>query len=96
MVRNGKTGGTNNFPQPAMTLEEAVRFYGWEHLAPGTQQRLRGMLRRFESAPSRLIVERRLCAPGLVAMCVASLGPYLSLELPVCARHVVFPLLEVK
>ena len=38
MVRNGKTGGTNNLPQPAMTLEEAVRFYGWEHLAPGTQQ----------------------------------------------------------
>ena len=74
MVRNGKTGGTHNLPQPAMTLEEAVRFYGWGHLAPGTQQRLRDTLRRFESAPSRLIVERRLSALGLVAMCVASLG----------------------
>ena len=74
MVRNGKTGGTNNLPQPAMALEEGVRLYGWEHLAPGTQQRLRDTLRRFESTPSRLIVERRLSAPGLVAMCVASLG----------------------
>ena len=96
MVRNEKTGGTNKLPQPAMTLEEAVRSYGSEHLAPGTQQRLRDTLRRFESAPSRLIVERRLSALGLVAMCVASLGPYLSLELPVCARHVVFLVLEVK
>ena len=96
MVRNGKTGGTHNLPQPAMTLEEAVRFYGWGHLAPGTQQRLWDTLRRFGSAPSRLIGERRLSAPGLVAMCVASLGPYLSLELPVCARHVVFSLLEVR
>jgi hypothetical protein len=25
MVRNGKTAGTNNLPQPSMTLEEAVR-----------------------------------------------------------------------
>ena len=90
MVRNGKTGGSDNLPQPATTLEEAVRFYGWEHLAPGTQQRLRDTLGRFESAPSRLVVERRLSGPGLVAMCVASLGPYLSLELPVCARHVFF------
>ena len=48
MVRNAKTGGTNNLPQPAMTLEEAVRFYGWEHLAPGTQQCRWYTLRRFD------------------------------------------------
>ena len=48
MVRNAKTGGTNNLPQPAMSLEEAVRFYGWEHLAPGTQQCRWYTLRRFD------------------------------------------------